>query len=363
MPKVQLYQGDALEILKRLSDKSIHVCGCSPPYYKQRKYGSPDELGWEKTPEEYINKLADIFDEVKRVLRDDGVCWIVIGNKYGKDGNLIHCASMLWTEMQKRGWIFRADCIWNKLNGLPSPAKNRPTIAHEYILMFTKQKNYYFDSYAIREPHKLKDERPRTQYGGKFHNNAHKQLIDGQGKRLGCNPLGKNKRSVWNMITNTGFKGKHVALFPVHVIEPCILSSTSQEGCCNKCGAPLTRLIQKGDINLDWQKSCGGPKYEGQATKNYAESCAQDPSALKRRILDGLREKYTIGWIPSCKCSDIEILPCTVMDVFSGASSSGECALKHKRNYIGIEINPEYIKMSKERLAKIVPESDIKIYE
>lgn len=363
MSKVQLYQGDALEILKKMPDQSVHAQISSPPYYKQRKYGSTNELGWEDTPEQYIDKLADIFNEVKRVLRDDGVCWIVIGNKCGKDGNLIHCASMLWTEMQKRGWIFRSDCIWNKINGRPESCKNRPTTTHEYILMFTKKKKYYYDADAIRIPHEIKDKRLRTQYNSKFKEQKDLDYIDGYGKRLGCHILGKNKRSVWTTTTNTGFSGAHCALYPVHLVKDCILSSTSEQGCCNKCGSPLKRLTKKGNLIKELQQSCGGPNYNGVAQKDYLESGAQDASDLKKRILEGLREKYTIGWIPTCNCADAEIVPCKVLDIFNGAASTGECAIKHGRDYIGIEINPEYIKMSKGRLEKIMPESEIIIYE
>lgn len=362
MSKAQLYCGDSIKILRQLSEKSVSCLVTSPPYYQQRKYSSDNELGQEKTPQEYINNLANIFDEAKKVLRDDGVCWIVIGNKYGKDGKLIHAAGMLWTEMQKRGWIFREDIIWFKTNGLCSSVENRPTVTHEYVLMFTKFKKYYYDADAIREPHKIKDERLRTQYESKFKNREDQKQIDGYGKRLGCHILGKNKRSVWALTTNTNFKGEHVALFPSALAEIPILASTSQEGCCDKCGSPLKRLVDKGKHIRELQQNCGGPNYNGQAIKSYREYKAQDPSDLKRRILEGLREKYTIGWIPTCKCKNIGIVPCNVIDPFNGAASTGVAALKNGRNYIGIDINPKYIQMSKQRLLGHVSESEIKIY-
>ncbi|MBA7563927.1 site-specific DNA-methyltransferase [Candidatus Atribacteria bacterium 1244-E10-H5-B2] len=170
--------GNALEVLKEIPDESVNCCICSPPYWNLRDYGVEGQLGLEKTFEEYITKLCNIFDEVKRVLRKDGTCWIVIGDTYGGSGNrsghtletsnlnrltvgygatggnvkltkgyekcLLDIPYRFSIEMTNRGWVKRNTLIWWKLSCIPSSANDRFTVDFEYLFFFTKNNKTLF---------------------------------------------------------------------------------------------------------------------------------------------------------------------------------------------------------------------------
>lgn len=134
----KLLVGDAIEQLKTLPDKSINTCVTSPPYYGLRDYGIDGQLGLEESPEEYINKLVDVFREVKRVLRDDGILWVNIGDSYAGSGkgnlnktvgakpkDLIGIPWMLAFALRADGWYLRQDIIWAKNNPMPESVKDR----------------------------------------------------------------------------------------------------------------------------------------------------------------------------------------------------------------------------------------------
>ena len=180
----KILNGDALTKLKELPSNSINCCMTSPPYWALRDYGVDGQLGLEKTFDEYINKLCNIFDEVKRVLRDDGTCWVNLGDSYlgsnqgygtkpgqgsgiqnASDGHfassnkkpslseyktqakcLASIPARFQLEMISRGWILRNVIIWHKRNCMPSSVKDRFTVDFEYIFFFSKKKKYYFET-------------------------------------------------------------------------------------------------------------------------------------------------------------------------------------------------------------------------
>lgn len=179
--------GDAVEKLKTLADESVNMCVTSPPYYGLRDYGEKGQIGIEQTPDEYIAKLVNVFDEVKRVLRKDGTLWLNIGDSYAGSGkgpmtlsqngknkdvfdmsnriyevpkkwkgikpkDLIGIPWMLAFALRERGWYLRSDIIWHKTNCLPESTKDRPTKCYEHIFLLAKSRNYYFDYKAIQEP-------------------------------------------------------------------------------------------------------------------------------------------------------------------------------------------------------------------
>lgn len=149
------------------------------------------------------------------------------------------------------------------------------------------------------------------------------------------------------------FKGSHAATFPIALIAPCIKTGTSEYGCCAECGQPYTRITEIGDANIDHQKLCGGDnsgKYDGKSTKDYLSHKAQDASATKARILAGLKERKTVGWQKMCKCETNEVNKCIVLDCFMGAGTVGLVAKQLGRDYIGLELNPEYAKMATDRI-------------
>ena len=172
--------GDCVDSLRKLGDNEINCCVTSPPYYGLRDYGVDGQIGLEKTPTEYINKLVTVFREIKRVLRDDGVLWINIGDTYAGSGkgawnnkeaqiekyvadpqgpqskmpkiwkdigikskDLIGIPWMLAFALRNDGWYLRQDIIWHKPNAMPSSVKDRCTTAHEYLFLLSKSKKYY----------------------------------------------------------------------------------------------------------------------------------------------------------------------------------------------------------------------------
>lgn len=263
--------------------------------------------------------------------------------------------------LQADGWWLRSDIVWAKGNPMPESVRDRPTRSHEYIFLFTKSQQYYYDMDAIREPH-AEDSKARVQRG--HHRTGHK-WEDGPGSQTIANdlsqalhPSGRNRRTVWQVNTKP-FKGAHFATFPPGLVEPCILAGTSERGCCPSCGAPYARVVEKGEPLAEWQASCGADEngeYHGQAQKEYEESGVQNASDVKARILAGMRERRTVAWSPACNCDAGEPIPCTVLDPFNGSGTTGAVALQHGRRYIGIDLNPEYLQLAVDRITRAATE-------
>lgn len=304
----KIYQGDTLETLRTFPDKCIDMVITSPPYYALRDYGVDGQLGMESTFQEYITKLCDIFDEVKRVLKDDGTCWVNIGDTY--DGNkrgiddsklseaaiqscnnlikktqlqnkcLLQIPARFAIEMTNRGWILRNEIIWCKPNVMPSSVKDRFSVDYEKLFFFSKSKKYYFEQQ--KEPMKTNDiNPPRGSKGvmGQLNSGLRKQDLLGRSDYTCFNDMYKlpkdlmrNMRCVWNINTQP-FKGHHFATFPEKLVE-----------------TPIKAGTKKGGI---------------------------------------------------------------VLDIFMGSGTTGVVAKKLGRNYIGIELNEKYVEMAERRISKV----------
>jgi len=251
--------GDCRETLKEFDEKA-RMCVTSPPYYGLRNYGGEgNQIGQENTPEEFIQQLVEVFRGVRDCLTDDGTLWVNMGDSYYnyrpgkgqklskqtvasndqdlpencprrgnkleglKEKDLIGIPWMLAFALRADGWYLRQDIIWHKPNPMPESVRDRCTKSHEYIFLLSKNKRYYYDNEAIKEP--AKDWGTRDRSKGKYHNEG-----------TGLNPHSglsksyptKNKRSVWS-VTNKPYKGAHFATYPPDLIEPCIKAG-SQEG-------------------------------------------------------------------------------------------------------------------------------------
>ena len=249
--------GDCRETLKEFDEKA-RMCVTSPPYYGLRDYGGEqNQIGQEQTPEEYIDEMVKVFRLVRDCLTDDGTLWLNIGDSYynyRSDGNypkqtvsktrqdlptktpvrgnkleglkskdLIGIPWMLAFALRSDGWYLRQDIIWHKPNPMPESVRDRCTKSHEYIFLFSKNKKYYYNNEAIKEPAKDWGTRDRT--NGKYHNEGTGlQPHSGLTKSYPT----KNKRSVWS-VTKKPYKGAHFATFPPELIEPCVKAG-SQEG-------------------------------------------------------------------------------------------------------------------------------------
>ena len=246
--------GDCRKTLPAFIDEA-RMCVTSPPYYGLRDYGGEDsQIGMEQSPEEYIQQLVEVFRLVRDNLTDDGTLWVNIGDSYynyRSDGNypkqtvsktrqdlptktpvrgnklkglkskdLIGIPWMLAFALRADGWYLRQDIIWHKPNPMPESVKDRCTKSHEYIFLLSKNKNYYYNNEAIKEP--AKDWGTRDRSNGKYHNPG-SGLVPHSG--LTKSYERKNKRSVWS-VTKKPYKGAHFAVFPPELIEPCILAGS-----------------------------------------------------------------------------------------------------------------------------------------
>jgi len=306
----EIKQGDAIEVLKAMPEQSVHCCVTSPPYWGLRDYGVDGQLGLESTPDEYVEKMVEVFREVRRVLRDDGTLWLNLGDSYAGSGkgawdnkevqkevyvpdkdspqcklkkvpqglkpkDLVGIPWMVAFALRADGWYLRQDIIWHKPNAMPESVKDRCTKSHEYIFLLAKSAQYYYDNEAIKETAKN---------ANKTISLGEKSFSKRQAKGVGVEPSGngksdnytvkeyRNKRSVWT-VTTKPFKEAHFATFPPALITPCILA-----------GCPV-----------------GG----------------------------------------------------TVLDPFAGSGTTLLVATQHHRKSIGIELNPEYIEIAKRRLNSV----------
>ena len=331
----KIYNGDAIQILKTFPDECINCCVTSPPYYALRSYLSNDdpnkylEIGMDESPSLYIQRLVEVFNEVKRVLRKDGTLWLNIGDSYAgsnqgsgvekatgkqatnrgtnymntkehksklakvpgfKPKELMMIPARLAIALSEAGWTLRQDIIWQKPNALPESTKDRCTKSHEYIYLFSKQRKYYFNNEAIKEPCVNGDpSSPRGSKGALTPNSGRRgsgnierkqrpsQDVFDKGNQAGNVPWEykefRNKRSVWTVNTKP-LHDAHFAVFPEALILPCILAGCPEGG--------------------------------------------------------------------------------TILDPFFGSGTTGIVAKQNNRNYIGIDLNKEYIELAKTRIEKAV---------
>lgn len=313
--------GDCLTVLRSMPDESVNCCVTSPPYWGLRDYGHEGQIGLERTPEEYCQRMVAVFREVRRVLKSDGTLWLNLGDCYatgaGKVGDrmplpglkpkdLVGVPWRMAFALQADGWWLRSDIIWHKPNPMPESVTDRPTKSHEYLFLLTKSEKYYYDSEAIKEPFTTdpKENYPErakiTGRGDQASNNAcpgapqqsksggfppkqsqlGKRTYSGFNARWdaseadGTTPNGRNKRTVWTICTHP-FPGAHFATFPPSLVEPCILAGSPEGG--------------------------------------------------------------------------------VVLDPFAGSGTTGMVALRHGRSFIGIELNPEYVEMARRRIMSDAP--------
>lgn len=306
---ITLFHGDCREVLRQLPDESVDCCVTSPPYFGLRDYGVEGQIGLEQTPDTYVAELVAVFREVRRVLKDDGVCWINLGDSYASQGgerkygssdggtgrgpatDRIGCAGLKpkdligipWQvafALRADGWYLRQDIIWAKPNPMPESVTDRCTKAHEYIFLLSKNERYWYDAEAIKEPQKESSIKRAAYRLGGFAKaddaGEHVSYVNNpntvEATRLrALNGEGANKRSVWTVPTHS-FPSAHFATFPPKLIEPCI-----KAGC-----------------------RAGG----------------------------------------------------TVLDPFNGAGTTGLVAMNLNCKYIGIELNRDYLDMSASRLSQ-----------
>lgn len=372
-----------------LASSSIHCVVTSPPYWSLRDYPIPPsvwggdaacdhvwepgntcvacgawrgQLGLEPTPALYVRHMVLVFQEVRRVLRDDGTVWLNLGDSFAQTRNeavkpkdLVGIPWRVALALQEDGWWLRNDVIWKKDNHLPSPVRDRLTCSHEHVFLLSKRSNYYFDLDAIRVPH------TSGRYEGKtfvpkqrwLEKDAPKRKMDltegqlgtmaGPPRRMGrglYNIGGKSPGDVW-MFPTQPFAGNHFAVMPQAIPDRCLRAGTSEHGCCAECGMP-------------WERVLGEPgRVQGRGSGTVRVGQNHQPN---RRV--GLRtnipwvptERPNLSWKPGCTCGNPRLQKAVVLDPFSGSATTGKVALKLGRDYIGIDFGEEYLAMASARL-------------
>ena len=356
------------------------------------------QIGLEPTPDAFVARMVEVFREVKRVLRKDGTCWVNLGDSYaaslkgtGGDGtssglmrdgrsetgraskldavarqqhnglrvNLTASGlkakdlmGMPWRvafALQADGWWLRSDVIWAKPNPMPESVTDRPTKAHEYVFLLTKASAYYYDAEAVKEQQsegtfaRFGTDGVRTGSGSKQTGSPNGLIRDKATYSKAILEGGRNKRSVWTIAT-APFPEAHFATFPPELPEICIKASTSEKGCCAKCGAPWERETEAA---FTPSKKTRGKPGEGQFMQSGAGNKAggwNDYPALDKHV-------KTLGWSPSCSCN-ADTVAATVLDPFCGAGTTCLVADRLQRNAVGIELNPTYAAMAESRLSK-----------
>ena len=353
----RLLVGDALEQLATLPDESVHCCITSPPYWGLRSYlptGSPDkalELGAEKTPEEYVARLVDVFSEVRRVLRDDGVCWLNLGDSYvssprGNAPGDVSSSSLtnpsrqdevprnggyqrppglkpkdlclipyrVALALQSDGWYLRSHVIWAKgvsfcehYSGsvMPESVRDRPTSAHEAVFLLTKSERYWYDADAVREASS-----EGSHGGGEAHDGRY-QAMSGRhdsNRAMGIVTPTRNLRNVW-AISPRSYSGSHYAVFPAALVAP-MLKAGCPAKVCAECGAPWP----KDDVPDD------------QGDRFVCRHFADDP--------DG----STVGGL--------------ALDPFIGSGTVAQVAQDYGRRWIGIDLDPRNAALIHKRTAQ-----------
>jgi len=266
-----IHTGDSLAVLQTLPAASVQCCVTSPPYWGLRDYGHDGQIGLEETPEQYVARLVAVFAEVRRVLADDGVLWLNLGDSYGSGKQLVGIPWRVAFALQADGWYLRSDTIWHKPNPMPESVRDRPTKAHEYVFLLSKSARYFYDSDSIRETSITGDlNSPRGSKGVLGSMNAG---LRGDSDK-GYSGKTRNTRSVWTIPTQP-YSGAHFAVMPPALADRCIKSGS-----------------RVGDV---------------------------------------------------------------VLDPFSGAGTTGMVARRLRRQYVGIELNPEFADMARRRIDSDAP--------
>lgn len=306
---------DALALMRSLPDASVQTIVTSPPYFGLRDYGAKGQIGLEPTPAAFVGKMVDLFREARRVLRDDGTLWLNLGDSYanddkwggttgGKHVTALHGNGSIGREkrstglppksllgipwrvafgLQDDGWILRADIIWHKPNPMPESVTDRPTKAHEYVFLFSKQTRYYYDADAIAEP--VSDKWPVAA------NSWEDRKSRGEPSRRGQTPYAstyapggfapggngtRNKRSVWTVPTYANPEA-HFATFPPKLITPMILASAPVGGVVLDpfMGSGTTALVAR-QLGRNFIGCDLNPEYVAMANRRLAQPHTPD---------------------------------------------------------------------------------------
>lgn len=360
--KNKIINGDVLEVLKKIPNESIDVCITSPPYWKLRDYGVDGQLGDEDTYDEYIEKLIEIYTEVYRVLKPKGSCWVNIGDVYASDNrytakkhSLIGIPDRFKVKMIDSGWLCRNEIIWHKPNAMPCSAKTRFNNDFEKMFFFTKNDSYYFNTQY--EPCKS----PQINATGKRTKNKASASKYVDEKQESSVRQGMNKQRGLKLIEkrnlpeqSTFVKALRENFTISELVEKTGLSKTTIEHWFRYDASGFSYPSKEA-----WSKL--NTHLFPELLESWFETDDINKNIHKGRIKRAVWSINTKGFkgahfapfpeelirIPiEATCPDNGV----VLDIFMGSGTTGAVAKKLNRNFIGIELNPEYIKIAEERI-------------
>ncbi len=321
-PRGRILEGDAVERLRGLPDRTIDSIVTSPPYFRLRNYGHDDQLGLEGHVDEWVQGLRALLREASRVLVPTGTVFLNLGDSYSthaREGagrkSLLLGPERLALVLIEDGWIIRNKVVWAKTNTIPSSVTDRLATKHEVIYLLARQPKYYFDLDSLREPHASRPPKPRKDKRGDERPDWLGPNSDGDAglaalhaAGLQGHPLGKNPGDVWSFAVSS-YRGAHFATFPVPLAERMVLAGTP-EARCTSCRTAYERPVRR-------------------------------LGAVATRL----------GLQAMCECA-AESEPGLVLDPFLGSGTTAVAAERLGRDWLGIELNPEYVALAQERIVR-----------
>jgi site-specific DNA-methyltransferase (adenine-specific) len=325
IPRNSVIVGDIRSALAPLPSDSVDCVITSPPYYLLRDYGVSGQIGLEPSVEIWVDELRLAMRGIARVLKPTGTVWLNLGDSYSRHPrygapakSLLLGPERLALGLVEDGWTVRNRIAWGKPNPMPSSVGDRLNTTWEFVYLLTRQHKYYFDLDAVRVPHRSgrrKSTRPKqappsasdtrpTWAGPLAGSNVGLKRLKAAG--LVGHPLGANPGDVWTIAT-AGYRGQHFATFPPALVSRPLLAACP-ERVCRACGQPWQRAHQ-------------------------------------------IQNRHARGFLkPMCRCH-AGWQPGLVLDPFFGAGTVGVVAEQHGRDWLGIELNPEFAQLAEERIA------------
>ena len=328
LPRNQVLVGDARKRLGELPELSVDCVITSPPFFQLRNYQVEGQIGLEDHVEAWVDELCLVMAGIARVLKPTGSVWLNLGDSFSRHAqagapskSLLLGPERLGLALIGEGWMIRNKVIWAKTNAMPNSVRDRLACSWEVLYLLTRSERYYFDLDAIRVPHRSRQPRRRPTAAGSYPphsseppswagplagNNSGLARLKAQG--LVGHPLGGNPRDVWSLPTSN-FRGAFFASFPPGLVVKPLLAS-APERVCVRCGKPWSR----------------GPV----------------------RIVGGLAVIGELRRICRCRAAWQRGI---VLDPFCGSGTVGLVAEQHHRDWLGIELNPNFAKLAEERIA------------
>jgi len=341
-PRNEVLIGDATaQLRQRVPSNSVDCVITSPPYFLLRDYGASSQIGLEPRVEDWVQALALVFREIARVLKPSGSLWLNLGDSYSRhskygapEKSLLLAPERLLLRLSADGWIVRNKAVWAKANPMPTSVSDRLNTTYDNVYFLVRSPRYFFDLDSIRVPHVSTGAR-RASSAPSSPPSWAGPLAGTQGGLRRARPkgqpghyLGKNPGDVWRLPTQP-YRGAHFATFPEKLVELPLLAGCP-ERICLVCGIPWRARSQ---VVGPHQRTAGR---------------------------SGLIRRYPHRWqtvrkpgdlIPQCKCEG-PWKPGLVLDPFFGTGTVAVVAKRLARDWLGIELNPDYARLAQERIEK-----------